>query len=206
MNRVLLFVVLLGIVKLAGAQENLIKGSGSDLYLVHKVTPKETWYSIARSFNITPGELAAYNNVNINKTLEIGDELRVPLNTTNFTQNDTRDPDETLVPLYHVVQEKEWMYRISVNHNKVPIERLEKWNAISRDEARAGMKLIVGHLRVKKGNAAVAVGTTTTPVRQVTVRRQVCGSNSASIVHPAHNPRCSHPPDAEQVGSIRANE
>jgi len=41
------------------------------------------------------------------------------------------------------------MYRISVNHNKVPVPTLEKWNNIEQDAVRPGMHLIVGYLKVK---------------------------------------------------------
>ncbi len=56
------------------------------------------------------------------------------------------------------------MYRISVNHNKVPIEKLEKWNSVNRDEAKAGMKLIVGYLKVKDANAAATATKNTAEV------------------------------------------
>jgi hypothetical protein len=90
------------------------------------------------------------------------------LTTANFSQNGSKNADEVFVPLYHTVQPKEWMYRISVNHNKVPIETLEKWNNISRDNATAGTKLIVGYLKVKQGQSALANGAANNPVASST--------------------------------------
>jgi LysM repeat protein len=152
MNRVLLFVILMFAVKLLPAQELITSGVSPDLHLTHQVAAKETWFAIARAYNLSPKQIATYNKLNIDKPLEVGTTVKIPLTDGNFTQKETKAADETLVPVFHVVQEKEWMYRISVNHNKVPIEQLEKWNSISRDEAKAGMKLIVGHLRVKDAN------------------------------------------------------
>jgi hypothetical protein len=56
------------------------------------------------------------------------------------------------------VQEKEWMYRISVNHNKVPIPTLEKWNHITGAQLHPGLHLIVGYLKVKTALSALATG------------------------------------------------
>jgi hypothetical protein len=40
----------------------------------------------------------------------------------------------------------------------VPIENLEKWNHITRDQAKSGMQLIVGFLKVKTALSALASG------------------------------------------------
>ena len=151
----------------AFAQSNLmIRGNSPDLHLAHTVASKETWYSLGRTYNLQPKDIAAANGVSIDKPLSIGQELKIPLTPANFTQDDTKKGSDVLVPLYHTVQEKEWMYRISVNHNKVPIEALERWNNITRDEAKAGTKLIVGFLKVKQDQSALAsapVDRTATP-------------------------------------------
>ncbi len=145
------------------AQSGLtIEGATPDLHLSHTITTKDTWYSIGRLYNINPKEAATYNGTTINKPLGIGQQIKIPLTTSNFSQNGLKNVDEVFVPLYHTVQPKEWMYRISVNHNKVPIETLEKWNNISRDNAKAGTKLIVGYLKVKQGQSAFSNGSINT--------------------------------------------
>lgn len=159
-SRFFLLLILIVCVQAASGQEFITRGASPNLHLMHNVAAKETWYSIGRTYNLAPKDIAGYNKLSTNTPLEIGQSLKIPLTGANFTQNDTKGPGEVLVPVYHVVQEKEWMYRISVNHNKVPIEKLEKWNSIGRDEAKAGMKLIVGHLRMKAGGNAVAAAQT----------------------------------------------
>lgn len=139
-----------------GQSTLMIQGKTPDLHLVHTISAKETWYSIGRLYNATPKEIASYNNTTIENALSIGQQLRIPLTAGNFSQNGLKEANEVFIPLYHTVQEKEWMYRISVNHNKVPIELLEKWNNISRDNAKAGTNLIVGFLKVKQEQSALA--------------------------------------------------
>jgi hypothetical protein len=88
--------------------------------------------------------------------LDIGQEIKVPLTAENFSQDGKKSVSESLVPVYHVVQEKEWLYRISVNHNKVPIPVLEKWNRVTGDQVHAGLPLIVGYLKVRTALSALA--------------------------------------------------
>ena len=138
------------------SDELLIEGQTGNLHLQHTVVAKENWYSIGRLYNLNPKELAPYNKLDMAKPLSIGQEVKIPLTAVNFSQNGVKAAGETLVPLYHIVQEKEWLYRISVNHNKVPIANLEKWNNINKDQVRAGMHLIVGYLKVKTALSALA--------------------------------------------------
>lgn len=138
------------------SKELLIQGQTGKLYLEHTVVAGENWYSVGRLYNASPKEMAPFNKLAMTQPLKIGEHLLIPLTAANFSQNGVKSAAETLVPLYHIIQEKEWMYRISVNHNKVPISSLEKWNNINKDQARAGMHLIVGFLKVKTAQSALA--------------------------------------------------
>jgi LysM repeat protein len=139
------------------AQSKLeVKGKSPDLFLEHKVVAKETWYSVGRLYNLHPKEIAPFNSTDLNTGLKIGQLLKIPLVAGNFSQDERKESDEVLVPVYHQVAEGEWMYRVSVNHNKVALDKLEKWNGITRDQIRSGMQLIVGFLKVKRELSALA--------------------------------------------------
>src|SRR5690606_26915047 len=113
------------------AQSDLqVQGTTPDLYLSHTVVAKETWYSIGRLYNLSPKDIAAYNQTTMDNGLQIGQQLKIPLTKANFSQDGNRASDEVFVPLYYTVKEKEWMFRISQEHNKVPIASLESWNNI----------------------------------------------------------------------------
>lgn len=157
--RNILACLLILITQSSTAQSGLpIEGASPDLHLTHTVASKETWFAIGRLYNISPKEVATYNGTSIDKPLAIGKQIKIPLTAANFSQTGLKEADEVFVPLFHTVQPKEWMYRISVNHNKVPIENLEKWNNLSRDNAKAGTRLIVGFLKVKQGQSALSGG------------------------------------------------
>jgi LysM repeat protein len=156
MRPLILVFLLFAVVGVRAQSDMMIQGVSPNLHLSHTVSAKETWYSLGRMYNLPPKDIATYNKGSIEKPLSIGQTIQIPLKPVNFSQDNSSATSDVLVPLYHVVQEKEWMYRISVNHNKVPIENLEKWNNISRDQARTGTKLIVGFLKVKNGQSPAA--------------------------------------------------
>ncbi|MEO6916297.1 MAG: LysM peptidoglycan-binding domain-containing protein [Chitinophagaceae bacterium] len=150
--------------------EIIIQGASPDLYVLHTVAPKENWYSIGRLFNLSPKDIAPLNGKTLTSPLNIGDQLKVPLNNTNFSQDNAKAADEVLIPVYHVVQDKEWMYRISSTYNKVPVETLEKWNKLGKDGAKTGAHIIVGYLKVKKEqSSATAMTATPDPATSVPV-------------------------------------
>jgi hypothetical protein len=146
----------LGSVAVMAQQEIQVQGSSPDLYLSHTIVAKETWFSIGRLYNLTPREIAAYNKSNLTEVLKLGQVLKIPLTADNFSQDGQRAADEVFVPVKYTVQPKEWMYRISQNHNKVPIASLETWNNVKNDQLREGMHLIVGYLKVRTGQSPLA--------------------------------------------------
>jgi LysM repeat protein len=155
--RLLLFIGFAFLASALQAQPDVkVQGTSPDLHLVHKVVAKETWYAIAKLYNLSSKEIATYNGIANTSKLSVGQSLKIPLVASNFTQTENRANDEVYVPLYHVVNEKEWMFRISQNHNKVPIPSLEKWNNVTNDQLRPGMNLVVGYLKVKQTQSPLA--------------------------------------------------
>ncbi|MBC7902104.1 MAG: LysM peptidoglycan-binding domain-containing protein [Gemmatimonadaceae bacterium] len=157
-NNILLLLVMLivGLSAAGQADDLMINGSGSNMHLVHTVQAKESWFAIGRMYNLAPKDIAPFNGLTIDKALAIGQKIKIPLSNANFSQDGKKATDEVFVPVTHIIQEKEWLYRISMNYNKVPIENLEKWNNVNKDQAKAGTKLIVGYLKVKQGQSALA--------------------------------------------------
>ncbi len=160
-----IFVLLLS-VSTAFAQAKLqVEGTSPNLYLVHTVAAGENWYSIGRIYNQSPKEIAPFNQRSLDKPLAIGQKLKIPLTNANFSQDGERAADEVFVPVFHTVQEKEWMYRISTNYNKVAPAQIEKWNNVKNDQLKPGMQLVIGFLKVKQSQSSLAkMGTSKIPV------------------------------------------
>ena len=103
-----------------------IHSENGKLYLNHIVEAKQNWYSIGRLYNISPREIAPLNGLTLNSGLEIGQQLKIPLTKTNFAQQGVAPADEIFVPLYHTVEQKEGLFRIGQNFNKVTAADLKK--------------------------------------------------------------------------------
>ncbi len=140
------------------AQQNNIeiKGTGNTHYVEHTVAPKENFYSIGRMYNIPAKDVAAYNKLQFENALAIGQSIKIPLNENNFSQTASVKQGEILVPVYHSVEPKEGLYRVSINYNKVPLDDLKKWNHLQSDEVSVGQALIVGYLTVDKNESPLA--------------------------------------------------
>ncbi|MDI3321832.1 LysM peptidoglycan-binding domain-containing protein [Pinibacter soli] len=162
--------ILISQASFAQSGDLMVEGASPNLYVEHTVVAKENWYSIGRLYNISPKEIAPFNSTSMDKPLSIGEKVRIPLNASNFSQNGQKAADEVFVPVYHIVAEKEWMYRISTNYNKVPTAYIEKWNGITNDQLKAGMKLVVGYLKVKPSQSILAAkGSATIKTETATV-------------------------------------
>ena len=143
---------------ISAAQEKLliVEGTAPDLYLTHTIAAKENYYSVGRMYNVSPRDLAPYNNLTFEKGFSLGQVIKVPLAANNFSQGEAPGENEVLVPVYHITKPKEGLYRVSVSYNKVPVDALKKWNKLGGDAVSTGSKLIVGFLKVQKDQSPLA--------------------------------------------------
>lgn len=122
----------------------------------YKVAAKENWYSVGRTFNLRPADIASANGLGIDKPLNIGQSLTIPLTADNFAQSGKPLADEAFVPVYHVVQAGEGLYRIGQSYNKVGSAGIKQLNNLTSDAVQPGRRLVIGYLRVKKGQSKLA--------------------------------------------------
>ena len=161
----------------AKAQDKILQVEGVSplLYITHKVAPKENYYSVGRIYNVSPKDIAPFNKLQLETGLSLGQTIKIPLTSSNFSQSGNAAADETFVPLYYTIKDKEGLYRVAKNHNDLPLETLKQWNNIKGDVVKTGTQLIVGYLKVntelsslaKKGGASTIVAA---PVKQEEVK------------------------------------
>jgi LysM repeat protein len=155
---IMLFLFSVISVNLLFAQQNRfeVKGEGTNIYLDHTVSPKESLFSVGRMYNVSPKELAAFNHIKMQDGLKIGEVLKIPLNKINFTQTGERAKTEVNVPVYHTVERGETLYRLGINYNKVPLTSIKRWNHLQSDELIVGAPVIIGFLKVDKAQSSLA--------------------------------------------------
>ena len=142
MKKSLLLAAILLSFSFAFAQNQLVvQHNQKGLFLNHKVVPKENYFSIGRLYNVTPKEIEAFNGLDMNKGLAVGQVIKIPLNPTNFNQSTGKGR-----PVFYTVGQKEGLYRVSQNNNDVLMANLRKWNKLPNDNISTGQKLIVGYL------------------------------------------------------------
>jgi hypothetical protein len=177
----------------AGYSQNTqltIEGTNGKFYLDHTVFAKENWYSIGRLFNLPPHDIAGFNNMSFDKPLDIGQQIHIPLTASNFDQKPVKTAGESLIPVFHMVQEKEWIFKISSIYNDVPVSSLEKWNKIKRDDVKQGTNLIIGFLKVKTDLSPLSVGISSNPA---------IGNSAADI--PGSTTKLADPVSAQKTPS-----
>lgn len=176
MKKCIFIAILFIISATAFAQSGLtVQKDTKGLYIPHTVSAKENFYSIGRLYNIPPKEMAAFNAIDMNNGLSVGQMIMIPLSNANFSQTAT-----TGTPVYYVVGEKEGLYRVSVNNNKVLMADLRKWNNLSNDNISTGQRLIVGYLTAPEVASAAA----NAPVKKETASQPVVSQPLVSQPQP----------------------
>lgn len=128
---------------LAQQEDLFVRSSNQGLYLDHKIEPKQGLYAIGRLYNVNPKHIAAFNKMDLNAGLNIGQVIRIPLTDTNFIQT-----GNTGTPVfYRVGNTGENLQKISSATKNVPTQSIKDWNNLKGDVPRSGVKLIVGFLR-----------------------------------------------------------
>jgi len=164
MKKTILITALLFIIYNQGIAQTpdlLVKSSDKGLYVDHKVAAKENFYSIGRLYNISAKEIAAFNKLDMEKGLNIGQAVRIPLTEANFTQSGNKG-----TPVYYKVSEKQSLGKISNLNNKVPVENLKQWNGLNTEQANADSKLVIGFI-VSKELPSVTLAEKKAPVEKI---------------------------------------
>ena len=138
------------------AQEKLfIEGSKPTFYLIHKVSPKENFYSIGRLYNVSPKEIGPFNNIDLSKGLSLGQSIHIPLTVNNFSHTKEVLSTEALIPVYHIIAVNQTIGKVASAFEDDP-EHFKKWNNLKTSAVVKGAKVIVGYLKVSKDLSAFA--------------------------------------------------
>jgi LysM repeat protein len=127
----------------AQQKELFAKGQRGNLYIEHRVSPKENWYSIGRTYALSPKDIAPYNQLSLDMGLGIGQVIKIPLLATNFDQQSNTAIG---IPVYHKVQPKEGLFRITENYG-IALNDLKRINKLNSDQVKIGDMIIIGFLR-----------------------------------------------------------
>ncbi|WP_435354188.1 LysM peptidoglycan-binding domain-containing protein [Emticicia sp. SJ17W-69] len=111
----------------------------------HIVDVGQTLYSIARQYNVSVKDLAAWNNIPTDEKVKIGQVLIVKSTAKAAVPNKVEATKPTLSPSassFHVVQKTETLYSISKRYG-VSMKQIQDWNGMSDQNVKIGQKLVI---------------------------------------------------------------
>jgi LysM repeat protein len=112
-----------------------VEKEGKKNYIIHKVDPKETVYSLAKRYNVTVALLTS-SNPELKEGLKIGQLLRIPFEKQAGSKQNAQ-PEKT-----HTVAASQTLYSIARMYS-ISVEDIKKWNTLSGNELSLGQVLYV---------------------------------------------------------------
>ncbi len=133
-------IILMSFIAHAQTGRLVAQKSGKTAVLVHEVQPKEGLYSLSRLYGAKVADIAAANGFSRDKSLVIGEKIKVPLSSQNLTSKKGK------TPVYYSVSDGETLSGISSLFNKISIKDLKTFNNLNGDIVPRGQDIIVGYL------------------------------------------------------------
>lgn len=113
-------------------------------YLEHKVSAKQSLFSLGRLYNVHPRHLADFNNIDPNKGLQLDQVIRIPLTDTNFQRVKGQGvPITLLASTDDVISD---MARFA----GIQVKDMQCWNNFTGTEIKKGTTWIVGFLQTNE--------------------------------------------------------
>lgn len=133
------------------AQDSLgIETINGKLFVVHKVSPKETLYAISKRYNTTVDAIVQ-QNPEVSSGLDIGQVIKVPYTKPVVVPAVTAGKGG----LIHVVAAKETLYSIARAYN-ISVDELKQWNNITENSLSLGQELAIKKRNTVTTTAVIA--------------------------------------------------
>lgn len=142
-----------------------IKKESGKTFVLHKVEPKQTLFSIVKRYGSSIEEFKISNpglSVNVN----VGQTIKIPYNAASiasmpkYVPPATSPTPESVKMVSHVVESKQGLYAVATKY-QVTMADLRKWNNLTTDVLTSGQVLIVDareYERAKKSGELPAKG------------------------------------------------
>jgi hypothetical protein len=146
-----------------------IKKEAGKIFVLYKVEPKQTLFSIVKRYGISVAEFKT-TNPGVSEGVNVGQIIKIPykgfvVNSAPVADKSTSTPTAVSTPesvkmVLHVVESGQGLYAVATKH-KVTMSDLRKWNNLTTDQLISGQVLIVNareYERAKKAGELPAKG------------------------------------------------
>jgi LysM repeat protein len=117
-----------------------IEKEGNKTFILHKVDPKETLFSLTKRYHVTAAQIEI-ENPELKQGLKVGQTLRIPYTPKTSANSATQTPSGGKAKT-HIVGQGQTLYSISRIY-KVSVEDVKKWNNLSSNEVNIGQEIFV---------------------------------------------------------------
>ncbi len=178
------FIAGISVVHAQDVQVNL-EGTFPDSYFTHQVQKGQTLSAIGRLYSTSVGDIMRLNGMHADSKLSVNDNIKIPVNATNLSQQPSP------LALTHRVAKGETLYRISVNHNKVPVAKIKEWNHLQGDALSLDQPVIIGY--VKTGGPIDAAAIRQDNNNSTTIQYPTGQATTQPVKHPEEPARSPEP-------------
>lgn len=120
-------------------QRRIISEEKEENYRYHTILPKETLFSVSRTYSLTPENILQANPGLSVETFQIGKTIRIPF----FESNERIIPYELqTTEIWHTVKRGETLYSLSRHYN-VPVAEIQRANPALSEGLRINMEVII---------------------------------------------------------------
>ncbi|MFC0184028.1 LysM repeat-containing protein [Pseudarcicella hirudinis] len=150
-----------------------VKNEGGKTYVIYKVAPKQTLFSIVKKYGSSISEFKAANP-GVSENIQIGQTIKIPYKgiVKASAAPKAAEPLESPLPPnpradapgIHVVEAHQGLYGIATKY-KVTMAEIRKWNGLTTDQLHVGQTLIVSDRQyvLSRKAATTAKTETSTP-------------------------------------------
>lgn len=120
-------------------QRRVISSVKEENYRYHTISPRETLYSVSRTYSLRPEDVVRANPGLSAETFQIGKTIRIPF----FESNETFTPYQNQVTnITHTVKRGETLYSIARGYN-VAVEDIQRANPMLSAGLKTNMELVI---------------------------------------------------------------
>jgi hypothetical protein len=118
----------------------LVLGKCPECYVQYRLKPGETLESISALAGMPLAQLKAYNKISSADPTATPSSIRIPLNAINLIT------EKTSLPIFHVVEKGDNLYRLNLQYFTPGIPRIKEWNQLKSETLKDGDMVVVGYL------------------------------------------------------------
>ena len=118
----------------------LVLGKCPECYVQYRLKPGETLESISALAGMPLAQLKLYNKISSTDLTATPSSIRIPLSASNLITS------KTPLPVFHVVEKGDNLYRLNLQYFTPGIPRIKEWNQLKSETLKDGDMVVVGYL------------------------------------------------------------